>query len=337
MSEPPDVVVFGEIMAMFVASEHRPLAEVDRFEQRLAGAEMNVAVGLSRLGHRVEFLGRVGADPFGVRARRSLTAEGVGVAELRVDPSAPTGFQLKDRVPGGDPTVVYFRRGSAASGHAWSEAAARTLGATRHLHVTGIFPALSATTRDFTFRAIAAAREAGATVSFDPNLRPSLWRDSSEMTGVLGDLADRADWVLPGIDEGRALTGATDAQGIAAHYLDRGAAQVVVKLGARGAALFRPDGTWHEPVLPVRVVDTVGAGDGFAAGWISAHLDELDPQRALRRACAVGALATTSEGDMDGLPDRAELESALAGSGHPPDEDSTQHANGAGCASTSSA
>ncbi|MBA8823592.1 sugar/nucleoside kinase (ribokinase family) [Saccharopolyspora lacisalsi] len=331
MPEAPDVVTFGEIMAMFVATDHRPLSEVDHFEQRLAGAEMNVAVGLARLGHRVGYLGQVGPDPFGTRARETLAGEGVDVSALRTEPSAPTGFQLKNRVHSGDPTVVYFRRGSAASSLGWSPSAHEVIGAARHLHVTGIFPALSAETRDFTFRAIATARAAGATVSFDPNLRPSLWRDSSEMTTVVNDLAARADWVLPGLAEGRTLTGATSAERIADFYLDRGVSQVVVKLGTDGALLRSRDGTLRAPAFPVRAVDTVGAGDGFAAGWISARLEGVEQQRALRRACAVGAITTTSEGDMDGLPSRVHLDTVLA------EGETARQANGAGRATTSSA
>lgn len=300
-----DVVTFGEVMAMFVATDHRPLDEVDRFDTRLAGAEMNVSVGLARLGHQVRYLGAVGDDPFGSRACRVLAAEGVD--GLVVDPAAPTGFQLKSRVDSGDPTVVYFRRGSAASHFGWSSAAEQVIRSSGHLHVTGIFPALSTETRDFTFRAMAAARRWGATVSFDPNLRPTLWTSQTEMISVVNELASLADVVLPGLAEGRLLAGCETAEEIAEFYLDRGVPQVVIKLGKSGAAVHTPAGTWHERAFPVTVVDTVGAGDGFAAGWISGLLDGLDPAAGLRRACAVGALATTSEGDMDGLPTRERL------------------------------
>lgn len=313
MVEFADVVTVGEVMAMFAATDHRPLHHVDHFEHRLAGAEMNVSVGLARLGHRVRYLGAVGADPFGTRVREVLRAESVDVDGLRVDPLAPTGFQLKNRVRSGDPTVVYFRSGSAASRYTWSQAVEESIRSARHLHVTGIFPALNAGTRECTFRAIATARAAGATVSFDPNLRPSLWTDSTEMITVINELAMSADWVLPGLDEGRTLTGSDGPAEIADFYLRAGVSRVVVKLGDRGATLCSPEHTWWEPALPVHVVDTVGAGDGFAAGWISARLEGLDEQQALHRACAVAAIATTSEGDMDGLPSRGCLSDVLEG------------------------
>ena len=124
--------------------------------------------------------------------------------------------------------------------------------------------------------------------------------------------------MLPGLAEGRLLTGATTPRAVAEHHLAAGAEVVVVKDGARGATLFTADGAWHQDVFPVHVVDTVGAGDGFAAGLVSGVLDGLEPAEALRRGCAVGALATTSTGDKDGLPDRGTLGALLATTAAPP-------------------
>lgn len=308
-----DAVTFGEVMAMFVAVEPGPLDHVSTYVRALAGAEVNVATGLARLGHRVGWVGRVGDDPFGRYALAELAATGVDTTTVALDAEAPTGFQLKSRADGGDPQVVYFRRNSAGSRLAPSPATDAYVADSRHLHLTGIPPALSPTARSFATRAIDVARAAGATISFDPNLRPVLWNDQTEMIRVINDLAVRADWVLPGVAEGAVLTGSTDPTAIASFYLDRGVSAVVVKDGAAGADLYTADGRhWHQPVFPVTVVDTVGAGDGFAAGLISGHLDGLPMEECLRRAAAVGALATTDPGDRDGLPDRAALARFLA-------------------------
>lgn len=307
-----DVITFGEVMGMLVAADTGPLAEVRCFTRALAGAEANVATGLARLGHRAGWIGRVGDDPLGAHAVAALRAEGIDTAQVTVDTEARTGFQLKSRVLEGDPEVVYFRRHSAGSRLAPSEAADAYLRTARHLHLTGIPAALSPTARAFTHRALDVARDAGLTISFDPNLRPALWPDPAEMMRVVNDLAARADWVLPGLAEARLLTGETDAGRIAECYLARGASRVVLKDGVRGARLYERDGAWHQPVFRVPTVDTVGAGDGFAAGLISAHLDGLGPRPALERAAATGALATTSHGDRDGLPTRARLDAFLA-------------------------
>lgn len=313
MSSPAlDAVTFGEMMGMFMATSPGPLHRVRGYELALAGAEANVATGLARLGHRVGWVGKVGADPIGQFAVEQLAAEGVDVSLVGVDDTAPTGFQLKSLAQGGDPEVVYFRKSSAGSRLAPSESADTYLTGARHLHLTGIPLALSETTRAFAFHAVEVARSAGATISFDPNLRPALWNSESEMTTVINDMARRCDWVMPGLAEGILLTGAATDTGVAEHYLRQGVSRVVIKDGSRGSAIHTPDGIWRRPVFPVTVVDTVGAGDGFAAGLISAHLDGLGPEAALARASAVGALATTSPGDKDGLPTRTALDAFLA-------------------------
>ncbi len=307
-----DAVTFGEVMAMFVATEPGPLERVTTFTRALAGAETNVATGLARLGHRTGWIGRIGDDPFGRFALAELSAAGIDVSTVSIDADAPTGFQLKSYADGGDPEVVYFRRNSAGSRLAPSAAIDAYIAGARHLHLTGIPLALSATTRAFAFRAVDVARTAGLTVSFDPNLRPSLWSSTEDMIAVTNEMAGRADWVLPGLGEGALLTGRTDAAGIAAYYLGHGANRVVIKDGSAGCSSFTASGRVDQPVFAVRVVDTVGAGDGFAAGLISANLDGLSEAASLQRAAAVGALAITSPGDKDGLPDRAGLERFLA-------------------------
>lgn len=307
-----DAVTFGEVMGMFVATTPGQLHQVRHFTMAQAGAEANVATGLARLGHRVGWVGRVGADPIGRFCVDELAAEGVDVTQASVDDSAPTGWQLKSMAQGGDPEVVYFRKNSAGSRLAPSESIDNYIAASRHLHVTGIPLALSATTRAFAFHVVEVARSAGASISFDPNLRPNLWSSAAEMVDVTNELARLCDWVLPGLAEGTLLTGRATADAVADWYLSAGVRRVVIKDGARGATLFTNQRRLTRPVFPVAVVDTVGAGDGFAAGLISAHLDGLDDEAALERAAAVGALAVTSPGDKDGLPGRTELGAFIA-------------------------
>jgi len=309
-----DVITLGEIMAMFVADEPGALASAEHFTRRLAGAEFNVAVGLTRLGHRVGFLTRLGADPFGEFVQARLRELGIDAGQVSVDAASPTGFQLKNRVgDGDDPTVVYFRAHSAARGMGPTTAADAYLARARHVHLTGIPLALGDGPRALAAQAVAAARRSGATVSVDPNLRPALWPDTATMVRTVNDMALQADWVLPGLSEGRILTGQTTPAGVARWYLDRGVQTVAVKTGAAGAELFTQDGLHLLcPPFPVRPVDTVGAGDGFAAGFISAALDGRPIPEWLSRAAAVGAIATTSYGDQEGLPDRAGLHAFLA-------------------------
>lgn len=316
MSTPaPDVITFGETMVCFAAHEVVPLEQAATFTKIVAGAESNVAVGLARLGLRVTWVSRLGDDSFGRYIRASLEAEGVDCSAVAIDPERRTGFMLKSRAPEGqDPVVEYHRCGSAASALAPADFDARRFLAARHLHVTGITPALSPGCAELVEHAMRTMRAAGRTVSFDPNLRTKLWSSREVMAEHLNRLAGLADWVLPGLAEGRALTGLESPEDIAAFYLARGAKAVVIKLGAEGALWRTAAAGGHVPGVRVeRVVDTVGAGDAFAAGLLSGRLEEMDWRAAIARANWVGAQAIQVVGDMDGLPRRAALPADLGG------------------------
>lgn len=305
-----DVVTFGESMALFAADSPGPLAEAAHFTRRLAGADSNVAIGLARLGLRIDWTSRVGDDAFGRFIVDALEAEGIDCERLIVDRQRPTGLQFKSRTDNGsDPETVYFRRGSAASALCPDDLPAARIAACRHLHLTGITAAISASAHALCHHAMNTMRAAGGTISFDPNLRPALWPSHDAMRDAINALAAKADWVLPGIDEGQMLTGSREPGAIADFYLNAGAAEVAIKLGADGAY-------WqsrHEHVTVAgsaveRIVDTVGAGDGFAVGFISARLDGCSVAAALARANDIGARVIQYPGDSDGLPRREQLE-----------------------------
>ncbi|MGU9856898.1 sugar kinase [Pseudomonas sp. LF245] len=303
-----DILSFGETMAMFVAEQTGDLAQVAQFHKRIAGADSNVAIGLSRLGFNVAWLSRVGNDSLGRFVVDTLQNEGLDCTHVAVDPLHPTGFQFKSREEAGaDPQVEYFRKGSAAS-HLSVAAISPTLLNARHLHATGIPPALSEATRELSMELMTQMRSEGRSVSFDPNLRPSLWASQAQMIHEINALASLADWVLPGLGEGRLLTGFDDPADIAAFYLDRGAEAVAIKLGADGAYYRTHLDQGFIAAVPVaNVVDTVGAGDGFAVGMISALLENLSFPEAVQRGNWIGSRAVQSRGDMEGLPTRLEL------------------------------
>jgi sugar/nucleoside kinase (ribokinase family) len=319
----PDVITLGETMIAFAAHEAGPLAQARTFTKIVAGAETNVAVGLARLGLKVAWVSRLGRDSFGAHVRATVAHEGVDCSAVVEDPTRPTGFMLKSRaLQGEDPTVEYHRRGSAASALSLADFDAGRFRAARHLHVTGITPALSASAAELVEHAMRFARSEGRSVSFDPNLRPTLWPSREVMAGHLNRLAGLADWVLPGLAEGRTLTGLHTPPEIAAFYLDRGARAVVVKLGAEGAYWRTAGGAGTVPgVEAEQVVDTVGAGDGFAVGVISGRLEGLDWPAAVGRGNWIGALAVQVVGDMDGLPYRHQLPASPIL--HPPREETT--------------
>lgn len=309
-----DVVTWGEALALLVADEFGPFEEVERYTRRLAGAETNVAIGLARLGLKVGWASRVGNDAFGRFIRKRVAAEGVDVSRVLTDMEFRTAIQLKAKaVDGADPAIEYYRKGSAASHLSLADFDADYFGAARHLHATGIAPALSPTTMAFAHHAMEVMRAAGKTISFDPNLRPMLWPSPEVMAQQLNALAFKADWVLPGLSEGKILTGYEDPREIAGFYLERDVKMVVIKLGAEGAYWRTGEGEGRVAGVPVKeVVDTVGAGDGFAVGVISGMLEGLPVAQAVMRGNRIGAFAIQVVGDMEGLPTRAELDAASA-------------------------
>ena len=305
-----EFVLAGEAMALFIAREEKPLEEVTQWESAVAGAELNVAIGLARLGHHASYLTALGDDVFGRVIRAFLKKNNISDALAFTNPDRQTGFMLKGKVSRGDPPIQYFRKGSAASALGVEETASCLDGREGgFLHMTGIFPALSESALAASEALMRAAREKGMTVTFDPNLRPQLWKDQRTMAETLNRLAGYADVFLPGVKEGRILCGEETPDGIADYYLARGVKAVFVKTGAKGAFGATKDERFQEPTFRAeKIVDTVGAGDGFAAGVISAMAEGLPMREFVRRGNAIGTLQIMSVGDNTGLPDRDRLE-----------------------------
>jgi 2-dehydro-3-deoxygluconokinase len=292
-----EVVTFGETMALLLAEPGVPLTEATAFRRTVAGSESNVAIGLARLGHSVGWFGRVGADAFGTVVRRAIAGEGVDTSRVRTDPDAPTGLLVRDAHTERPVDVLYFRSGSAGSRLAPEDVDPAYIEQAGLLHLTGITPVLSDSARAATERAVEIAVANGVTISFDPNIRRRL-ADPDRARAVLMPLAERADIVLAGADEAALLTGRPEATG----FLNAGAKLVVLKDGANGSQATDGDSTWQQPAVKVTVADPVGAGDGYAAGFLSGWLAGLDVPDCLRRGATVSAQAVQVIGDVEGLP-----------------------------------
>ena len=308
-----DVALFGEAMLLLVADLPGPIENATSFHKRTAGAETNVAIGLARLGLKVGWASRLGTDSMGRALLAAMQAEGIDCSHVICDATQRTGFQFKGRVTdGSDPPIEYHRKGSAASQMGPADVDEAWLRSARHLHATGVFAAISDTSLQAALKTMDVMRAAGRTISFDTNLRPTLWSSTETMRHWVNELASRADWVLPGIEEGLLLTGHDKPEDVAKFYRERGAKLVVVKLGAEGA-YYDSDvaGTGRVDGFPVKeVIDTVGAGDGFAAGVVSALLEGRSVPDAVRRGAWIGARAVQVLGDTEGLPTRVQLQEA---------------------------
>jgi 2-dehydro-3-deoxygluconokinase len=309
------ILTFGETMAALRSEQ--PLRLGGSLRLSVAGAESNVAIGLARLGHPVRWAGRVGADELGALIVRTLRAEGVDTGAIRTDPERGTGLLIFEERVGTVVRVTYRRAGSAGG----AISAADVLPALREdvawVHATGITAALSAAGRDCVTEVLSRARAAGAGTSLDINYRSQLW-DAGQARAALAPLAPLADVVLgsaaelalmvpdPAAGAGR-TPGPAGVAEVAGLLLAGGVQEVVVKQGAAGAEVLTRGGRLHEPARRVPVVDVIGAGDGFTAGYLSARLDGADIAGRLRRAVTAGAFAVAQRGDWEGLPSRDEL------------------------------
>jgi 2-dehydro-3-deoxygluconokinase len=302
------VVTLGEPLAVIRGSTIGPAEHLDGLRLTTGGAEANVAIGLRRLGVEVAFIGRVGDDSVGRRILRELRAEGVD-ARVRVDADGRTGLLLKESFAGGRARVTYWREGSSGSRTDPSDIVGALDQHTALVHVTGITPALSASAEAATRAIVADARERGAVVSFDVNHRAGLWGSRDPRDTYL-HLLRAADIVFAGADEARLAVGADEkasptelAQAIAA----TGPGEVVIKLGAAGALAYRDGRIVHRDAVAVSVVDTVGAGDAFVAGYLYEHLRGSGLEQRLDTAVRTGAGACENPGDWEGALTLVEL------------------------------
>ncbi|MHA7142121.1 sugar kinase [Arthrobacter sp. CAL618] len=300
-----EVVTFGETMASIRAAGL--LRAGGAMTMSLGGAETNVAIGLARLGHRVSWVGRLGADEVGTFALRTLRAEAVVTDGVVVDPRRPTGLMLLERRIAEVSRAAYYRANSAGSALCSDDLRAALEGNPRVLHLTGITPALSVSAAEATLWAAGEAKRRGILVSFDVNYRAKLWA-VSEASAVLGPLVDLADIVIASDDElALVAPSVSEAEAVAGLHV-RGVRDVVVKRGAAGASTFTAgERPVHQSAIPVPVVDTVGAGDAFTAGYLSALLDGEPTAGRLLRGATLGAFAVSGSGDWENLPYRSEL------------------------------
>jgi 2-dehydro-3-deoxygluconokinase len=308
----PDVVTFGESMALFRADPAEPLRTARRFSRSIAGAESNLAIGLSRLGCSAGWFGRVGDDPLGLGILSTLRAEDVDVSRAIVDDAAPTGLLVRDTHAERRIDVVYARLGSAGSRLSPSDLDRDYLISARVLHVTGITPALSPTALAATAEAVRIASEAGVVVSFDPNLRRRLWSDMAAARRALLPLIERSQIVLVGHAEATLLTGQETPVAAGQWLTDHGVTTVAVKLGADGALGFGGGHSYHGQALAVHPADPIGAGDAFDAAFLCAWMRGADLPECVDEGNLAAGLSIQVCGDIEGLPYRHEMDERRA-------------------------
>jgi fructokinase len=315
-----DVVCMGELLAEFVSTRgNASLVDSPGFIKAPGGAPANVAVAVQRLGMDARFVGKVGDDPFGRYLRKSLDETGVDTEFLLVDPEARTTAVFVAVWDDGRKDLCFYRNPGADMMLRAEEMTDAMLAGARCFHYGSITfiqePAAAAQ-----HRILAMAREAGMMISYDPNYRPSLWPSEEYAREVIQDSFRYCHLAKVSEEEWEVATGHADVDAGIRAVLDKGVELLVISRGEDGALATNGDYRIELPAMPVDVVETTGAGDGFLAAIITellpqrerlgslAAVDEGTVRSALQYAVAVGALTCTRAGAIPALPRTSEVQ-----------------------------
>ena len=301
-----DVVAIGEPLIEFNCREG---GEERVYLQGFGGDTSNMVIAAARLGARAAYVARIGDDPFGRMFLDLWHKEGVDTRFVGTDCTAPTGAYFVTHAMDGH-QFSYLRGGSAASRMERDTLPMEAFRAAAIVHVSGITQAISASARAAALAAMEAARQAGARVSYDPNLRLKLWSLGEAQAAVLGSFA-LCDWALPSLEDARLLFGDDDARALIDRCHRAGAPVVALKLGHDGCLVS--DGQKVERIAghDVQAIDATGAGDCFDGAFAVRRNAGDDAFAAARYANAAAALATTGFGAVAPLPRDRDVQTLL--------------------------
>jgi sugar/nucleoside kinase (ribokinase family) len=307
---PLDLITLGEGMVEFGARTRGPLRRVRTYDVHAAGSELNVALGAARLGLKVGWISRVGADEFGELLVTAARADGVDTSRVVRAEDEPTGiFVVQRGYPvEGQSSLMYYRAGSAGSRLTASELDAGYLRRAEIFHTTGISLAVSPELAAAAREAAAVAAQGGARRSFDVNYRAKLWTPDAARPRVEAALAE-SEIAFCSLEDARTLWAVADAEAALELLASFGVDHAVVTCGRDGAAMLGTDGAVvRSAAIPASVVDPTGAGDAFCATVLTGLTRGWPAEDTLQRACLVGSIACGVAGDTDGIPTLDQLE-----------------------------
>ena len=319
------IVTFGEAMVRLSPPGFERIEQASALDMRVGGAELNVVAGAARLGFNAEWVTRLPDNPLGRFVNNQARQFGVDTSRVAWSDAERMGLYFVEF--GAAPratSVLYDRADSAFAGVApgefdWDGAFAGA----DVFHTSGISPALSDSAAEVTVEALRAARRSGATISFDPNYRAKLW-SHERAAAVLRPLLEFVDVLVTNRADAESVLGiAADSDIEAAERLAGEYGVGTVAIPSRepvGAGMHRRSGVafaegerYASRTYDIEMVDMVGGGDSFAAGFLCG-LIEADAEQALEWGVAFAALKHTNPGDLN-FATRGELEQLLAGSG----------------------
>ncbi|MBG9585861.1 sugar kinase [Cytobacillus firmus] len=298
-----DVITIGDAMITFNPEVTGPMRFVSTFERKIGGAELNVAIGCSRLGLKTGWISRLGNDEFGRHIFNTVRGEGIDVSQLELVDGYPTSLNFKEIMGDGSVRTFYYRTNSPTTALTIETLSEEYIKNSKVLHITGIFPAVDKEKNiDLIKYAISLAKKHGVLVSFDPNIRLKLWTKEEART-VLREFLPYVDIFLTGEEEAELLLGTSDPREVIELGSAFGISHIAIKQGEKGSVGYQ-DGEYIEaPAFKAKkVVDTVGAGDGFDSGFIYGLLNQWPLQKTLQFANVIGSMVVSVSGDNEGLP-----------------------------------
>ncbi|MCP2035457.1 2-dehydro-3-deoxygluconokinase [Planomicrobium sp. HSC-17F08] len=295
------VFTLGDALITFNPSETGPLRYIPSFTRKVGGAELNFAIGCARLGLHTKWASRLGGDEFARVIYNFARGEGVDMADVAFVEGYPSSLNFKEIREDGSGKTFYYRYQSPILTMKPEDITVEMFDGIDLIHLTGVFLAIAPQNLAIVKKVLEIAGQKGITVSFDPNIRLKLWT-LEQAKAAYQEILPSVDILLTGLDEIEMIIGDSSQQALERCADQYGIGQLVIKDGANGAKVYK-DGTWYsKEAFPVKPIDTVGAGDGFDAGYVYSVLHGYSPEKALEFANAVGALVTTVSGDNEGLP-----------------------------------
>lgn len=306
-----DVISIGDGMITFNPHSKGPLRFVNQFERKIGGAELNVLIGCARLGLQTGWISRLGKDEFGRHILNTVRGEGIDIAEVQLVEGYPTSLNFKEVQESGDGKTFYYRQKSPTETLSPAQLPIPYIQSAKILHITGVFPAITEKNREVILKALEIAKSNHVKVSLDPNIRLRLWSEEEARETLLSYLP-YVDYLLAGRDELQLLFQTSDIQALIPILKTYNFEQVILKDGVSGSYALVNDEWVHQASHCVeKVVDTVGAGDGFDAGFLYGILNNWPIERTLNFANAIGAMVVQVNGDNEGLPYFEEVEAFL--------------------------
>lgn len=297
-----DVITIGDAMIAMCPREKGPIIFSDTFKRKVGGAELNVAIGCARLGLKVGFISRLGNDDFGKYILKTVRGEDVDISEVKLVDGYQTSVYFREVLSDGSSRSFYYRENSPTSTIKCEELNEEYFKSAKILHITGVFPSIAKNNQEIILEAIKLAKKNNLIISFDPNIRLKMWT-KEEAKSYIEKVLPYVDIILVGDEEIEILLGDTNIENAIKTFHGYGIGKVVVKKGAKGAIGSDGNSIYEvDAIKPKALVDTVGAGDGFAAGFLTALCKDKNFKECVEFGNAVGSLVVSVEGDNEGLP-----------------------------------